>query len=230
MLELPMPILCAANPKGGAGKSTTILTLACTIAEQGGDVTIIDADPNRPITDWREGKSKAKIAVISDVSESNVGDRIKEAAARSQFVFVDLEGTASRMTSRAIMRADLTIIPLGGSALEAKQAARAVGLVRESEEDIGRRLPFILSLNRTSPPPFIKKIEREITKQMQDNGMPVLNTHLHLRQAFNAMFMERLSLFELDSGKVNGLDAAFDNAVQLTGEVLEVLRTSREAA
>ncbi|MER0240323.1 AAA family ATPase [Fulvimarina sp. MAC8] len=44
-----MPIVCAANPKGGAGKSTTILTLASTIADQGGDVTIIDADPNKPI-------------------------------------------------------------------------------------------------------------------------------------------------------------------------------------
>lgn len=225
-----MPVICAANPKGGAGKSTTILAIACTIAEQGGRVTIIDADPNKPITDWRSGSSKAQIEVVSDVSESNIGERIKDAAARSQFVFVDLEGTASRMTSRAIMRADLTIIPLGGSALEAKQAARAVGLVRESEEDIGRKLPFVLSFNRTSPPPFTKKIEREIAAQIRANEMPMLATHLHNRQAFNAMFMEQLSLFELDPAKVNGLDAAFENAVQLTGEVLEVLRANARVA
>lgn len=225
-----MPIICAANPKGGAGKSTTILALATTIAEQGNPVTIIDADPNRPITDWRSGNSKLAIDVISDVNESNIRERINEATTRSQFVFIDLEGTASRMTSRAIMRADLTIIPLAGSALEAKQAARAVTLVRESGEDVGRELPFVLSFNRTSPPPFTKRIEREITAQMRSNDMPVLDVHLHQRQAYNAMFMERLSLFELDAAAVNGLDTAIENAFQLTKEIVSVLRQQTKKA
>ena len=49
--EIAMPVICAANPKGGAGKSTTILAIATTLAQQGGSVIIIDADPNKPITD-----------------------------------------------------------------------------------------------------------------------------------------------------------------------------------
>lgn len=40
------------------------------------------------------------------------------------------------------------------------------------------------------------------------------------------MFMERLSLFELDPLKFNGLDAAVENAIQLTVEILELLRSS----
>lgn len=221
-----MPVICAANPKGGAGKSTTILAIASTLAQQGGSVTIIDADPNKPITDWRAGKSSLPLNVISDATEGNIRDLINTAASEAQFVFVDLEGTASRLASRAIIRADLTLIPLGGSALDAKQAARAVGLVRESEEDIGRKLNFTLAFNRTSPPPFTRRIEREIADQMRSNDLPVLGTHLYRREAYNAMFMERLSLFELDPQLVNGLEAAIDNAVQLTGEVLELLRTS----
>lgn len=221
-----MPVICAANPKGGAGKSTTILALATALAQQGGTVTIIDADPNKPITDWRKGPSKLALNVISDATEANIRDLINTAAAEAQFVFVDLEGTASRLASRAIIRADLTLIPLGGSALDAKQAARAVGLVRESEEDIGRKINFTLAFNRTSPPPFIRRIEREITTQMQQNELPVLRTHLYRREAYNAMFMERLSLFELNPAKVNGLEAAIDNAIQLTAEVLDVLKAN----
>lgn len=221
-----MPVICAANPKGGAGKSTTILAIATAIAQQGGTVTIIDADPNKPITDWRTGPSKLPLKVISDATEANIRDLINTAAAEAQFVFVDLEGTASRLASRAIIRADLTLIPLGGSALDAKQAARAVGLVRESEEDIGRKINFTLAFNRTSPPPFIRRIEREITTQMLENELPVLKTHLYRREAYNAMFMERTSLFELDRAKVNGLEAAIDNALQLTEEVLDVLKTN----
>lgn len=221
-----MPVICAANPKGGAGKSTTILAIASTLAHQGGSVTIIDADPNKPITDWRTGSSSLPIEVISDATEANIRDLINSAASQTQFVFVDLEGTASRLASRAIIRADLTLIPLGGSALDAKQAARAVGLVRESEEDIGRKLNFTLAFNRTSPPPFTRRIEREIADQMRGNDLPVLATHLYRREAYNAMFMERLSLFELDPVQVNGLEAAVDNAVQLTGEILELLRAA----
>ncbi len=61
---------------------------------------------------------------------------------------------------------------------------------------------------------------------MRSNDLPVLNTHLYRREAYNAMFMERLSLFELDPQKVNGLDAAVENAIQLTAEILELLRSS----
>lgn len=219
-----MPVICAANPKGGAGKSTTILALASTLAQQGGTVVIIDADPNKPITDWKTGESNLPIEVVSDATEANIRDLINKAASQAQFVFIDLEGTASRLASRAIIRADLTIIPLGGSALDAKQAARAVSLVRESEEDTGRKLNFTLAFNRTSPPPFTRRIEREISDQMRSNDLPVLRTHLYRREAYNAMFMERLSLFELDPAKVNGLAAAVDNAIELTAEVLELLR------
>jgi chromosome partitioning protein len=38
------------------------------------------------------------------------------------------------------------------------------------------------------------------------------------------MFMERLSLYELDGTSVNGLASAIDNAIHLTAEVLELLR------
>lgn len=227
-----MPVVCAANPKGGAGKSTTILTLATTLSEQGASVTIIDADPNKPISDWRSGNSRLPIKVISDVTETNIRDKINSAASETQFVFVDLEGTASRLASRAIIRSDLTLIPLAGTALDAKQAARAVGLIKENEEDTGKKFNFSLVFNRTNPPPFTRRIEREIADQLRNNRVPVLQAHLYRREAYNAMFMERLSLYELNSSSVNGLQGAIENAIHITAEVLELLRQSmtKEAA
>ncbi|MFW8644382.1 hypothetical protein ACOJBO_25545 [Rhizobium beringeri] len=114
-------------------------------------MTIIDADPNKPISDWRSGDSRLPIKVVSDVTETNIRDKINSAASEAQFVFVDLEGTASRLASRAIIRSDLTLIPLAGTALDAKQAARAVGLIKENEEDTGKKFSFSLVFNRTNP-------------------------------------------------------------------------------
>ena len=44
-----MPVIVFASPKGGAGKSTSAVVLACEVARSGGGVVIIDADPNRPV-------------------------------------------------------------------------------------------------------------------------------------------------------------------------------------
>src|SRR5690349_13906895 len=103
-----MPTIVFASPKGGAGKSTSAVILTSELARKGAAVTVIDADPNRPVTAWarRPGKP-ATLEVVADVTEETVIDAIKEAAVRVPFVVVDLEGTASMTVAYAISRADL---------------------------------------------------------------------------------------------------------------------------
>src|ERR1700712_5934441 len=124
-----MPVVVFANPKGGAGKSTSALVLALTLAEAGATVTVIDSDPNRPILDWRSGASRSNVRVVGDATESTIVHVIGAEREQQQFVFVDLEGTASRLVSRAIRRADLVVVPLQASAVDARQASRAGSLV-----------------------------------------------------------------------------------------------------
>ena len=47
-----MPTIVFASPKGGVGKSTSAVLLATELARKGAAVTIIDADPNKPVSDW----------------------------------------------------------------------------------------------------------------------------------------------------------------------------------
>ena len=42
-----MPTISFANPKGGAGKTTSALLLATELAGRGAEVVVIDADPER---------------------------------------------------------------------------------------------------------------------------------------------------------------------------------------
>src|ERR687893_469294 len=125
-----MPVISVANPKGGAGKSTTALVLGTTLASKGATVSIIDCDPNQPIKAWATGSSRSAVRVLSDVTESRIVPVIDAERSERQFVIVDLEGTASRMVSRAIARSDLVLIPMQASAVDAAQAARAVSLGR----------------------------------------------------------------------------------------------------
>jgi chromosome partitioning protein len=107
-----MPTIVFASPKGGVGESTAAVLLATELASHGGSVTMIDADPNRPLTQWanRPGKPE-KLTVIATTTEDSIIDTIERAALQTTFVIVDLEGTASMMAGYAMSRADLVIIP-----------------------------------------------------------------------------------------------------------------------
>jgi len=218
-----MAIISVINSKGGSGKSTTALVLATTLAHRGASVTIIDAGSNRSLTDWRSGDTAHAIKVVGDVSETDIRDRIREAANSSEFVIADIAGVAGGLAVRAMIRSDLTVVPMAPSVLDARSAAKAVQLVKEVENDVGRTLMFVLALNRTDAAPFQRTIQREIAREIEESDMPLLRSHLHRREAFNAMFGERLSLFELDPGKVNGLEAAVKDAMSFTEEIAEIL-------
>lgn len=221
-----MPVVVIANPKGGAGKSTATLVIAQTLAQLGASVTIIDADPNRPILEWRNGPSKLSLNVVGDVTESSIIKVIREHRSTRQFVLVDLEGTASRLVSRAITQADLVLIPLQASGVDARQASRAVALIHEEEEALsGRVIPFRILLTRTSPI-IATRIEKEIVTALVDAGLPLLANRLNERQAYKALFVRRLALHELDPAEVNGLAEALANAQRLADELVDILGTA----
>lgn len=225
-----MPVVVTANPKGGAGKSTATLVLAQTLANLGATVAIVDADPNRPIVEWRNGPSKLPLSVVGDVTESSIIRIIREHRISHQFVFVDLEGTASRLVSRAITQADLVLIPLQASGVDARQASRAVALIHEEEEALGNRvIPYRVLLTRTSPI-IATRIEREIVGALLGAGLPLLQNRLNERQAFKAIFVRRLALHELDAEAVNGLAEALANAQRLADELVDLLSAHAQEA
>jgi chromosome partitioning protein len=91
-----MPVITMASPKGGCGKSTAAVILATQLADSGASVTIIDADPNRPVSRWaaRPGKP-TNLTLVDEVTEQTIIRAIDDAARKTAFVIVDLEGTAS---------------------------------------------------------------------------------------------------------------------------------------
>ncbi len=87
-----MPVISFANPKGGAGKTTSALLLATELATRGAAVTIIDAIPSGWISQWAKLPGKPdNIVIVGDVTEDSVVDAIEAAEEASQFVIVDLE-------------------------------------------------------------------------------------------------------------------------------------------
>ena len=113
---------------------------------------MIDADPNRPISQWatRPGKPE-KLTVSATAAEDSIIDTIEKAALQTTFVIVDLEGTASMMAGYAMSRADLVIIPAQGSHLDATEAVKAIKLVKGQEKAFQKKIPFAILFERARP-------------------------------------------------------------------------------
>src|SRR6202789_2384602 len=183
-----MPTIVFASPKGGVGKSTAAVLLATELASHGGSVTMIDADPNRPLTQWagRPGKPD-KLSVIATTAEDSIIDTIERAALQTTFVIVDLEGTASMMAGYAMSRADLVIIPAQGSHLDATEAVKAIKLVRSQEKAFQKKIPFSILFTRTSAairPRTLQSIETGFSQ----NKIPIFARTLYKREAYRALF------------------------------------------
>jgi chromosome partitioning protein len=73
-----MPTIVFASPKGGVGKSTAAVLLATELAGHGAAVTVIDADPNKPLSQWagRPGKPPS-LTVVADTTEDTIIDTIE---------------------------------------------------------------------------------------------------------------------------------------------------------
>jgi chromosome partitioning protein len=221
-----MPTIVFASPKGGVGKSTAAVLLATELAGFGATVTMIDADPNKPLSHWAELPGKpAKLTVEADVSEDSIIDTIEAAAKRTAFVIVDLEGTASVMVGYAMSRADLVLIPVQGSHLDAAEAAKAIKLIEAQESKFNRRIRYAILFTRTSAAIRSRTLQN-VEAQFRERKIPVLTTQLIEREAYRALFAFGGTLSSLDAAQVSNISAAIMNARIFSNEILTMLKST----
>jgi len=228
-----MPVISFANPKGGSGKTTLAMVLAQQLASQELKVGVIDADPNAIIAKWatqrREEGRALPFDVVERPQEATMVSTITEMSKTHQFLLVDLEGTASRMMSRAFSRSNLVLVPLNPSPVDAALAAEAVRLVHEESEALQREIPYRLVYSRNNAAIATKSFKR-IASAIESAELPTLPVGLVERAAYRDIFDFNATLDELTSAETSGLAQAKENAFAVAQAVIDVLKELSNSA
>lgn len=205
-----MPVVVVASSKGGAGKSTTAVLLGTELAHMGVPVTMLDCDPNHSLSIWAsKGKLPANITALSDITESSIIKTIKQYDVDGGMVVVDLEGVASRLVTRAISQADLVLIPMRATVLDATIGAQSLNLIAEEEETVDRKIPHAVVFTMTRA--IRSKQQTGIEASLRDAGIDIIDPPLMERAAFSALFEYGGDLHTMEN-KQGNMAAAIENA------------------
>lgn len=217
-----MPTIVFATSKGGAGKTTATIVLASELARQGKDkgltISLIDVDPNQHSSNWAKKPGCPKNILSIPSNEDNVLDDIESAEEKSNFVLVDLEGTASMAVASAISKADLVVVLCQGSQDDADEAVKTIKLIKNQSRLLKREINFSVLMSRTSAA-ITPRTLSYILAQFEEAGIDVFKCSLVDREAFRAIRSFGGTVNDLDPKEVSGIDKAIENAKFFAEEV-----------
>ena len=148
MDERRAAVIAVGNLKGGTGKSTIAVNLACALAAAGEPTIVIDADPQLTATRWLRGRK-----VPASVFEAPLGDfaatpawiaELQEIRRHNAFVIIDLPAVLGAALASALLLADLMLIPTSPSAIDLSATTRTLQRVARAAAE--RRMGVLHSL------------------------------------------------------------------------------------
>ncbi|RTL53138.1 MAG: cobyrinic acid ac-diamide synthase [Rhodocyclaceae bacterium] len=196
-----MKVLALVNEKGGAGKSTAAINIACAMHRQGKSVVLIDADPQGTARDWREASPSGlnlPPVVALDRPELLISS-IKTLAA--EFAVIDTPAKAEKMSASVIRIADVAIIPVQPSGADVWASAAAVKLI-QAKKDLGGAIDAAFLATRISSNTKLSK--QILSGEWNEYGLDMLDTAISNRVAYAQALTEGMSIYETRDGEAKG--------------------------
>ncbi len=106
-------IAIIGSNKGGCGKTTTATNLAVALAKRGGEVCLVDADPQRSASRWYAEREAANLEPTITLIEKrdNISSTLRTLSEKFDYVIVDVAGRNSRELITGATVAHVIIAP-----------------------------------------------------------------------------------------------------------------------
>lgn len=202
-------VISLINQKGGAGKTTNVISLAGAFTKMGYNVAIVDSDTQGNMRDWKAVNEDNPIPVLG-IDRPTIHNDIKSLA-RFDIVLIDGAPTVEAMSASAIKASDLAIIPVQPSPLDIWATADLVDLVKTRIEITDGKLQAAFLVSRVVANTTIGK---EISDILAKYELPVLDTAMSSLTDFSSCIKHGKTVIEYAPKS-----KAADLAMQLANEI-----------
>lgn len=119
-----MKTVTFASFKGGAGKTTALMAACSSFAAQGRRVALFEADPNEPLSRWREdalehGTWDPRVDIfLADDMASFIRSFEKAEADGYALALIDTQGGGSELNNAILVNSSLIVVPTSLSPLD----------------------------------------------------------------------------------------------------------------
>jgi chromosome partitioning protein len=189
-----MKVIALASAKGGVGKSTLTVNLACAMLEEGLAVTVLDIDPQGSAVLWDELRTKtAGGPILPTVKASSVGtleDELRRLAREGMdYVVIDMPGWSSDLLNDVLRSCDLVLVPSRASIIDIAPASATI----ETAMRFG--IPFCYVMNFV---PEDRTMFLTVKDQLETAGLLVSPIALPDSQTFPMAFMQGKAVTEYE--------------------------------
>ena len=178
-------ILTLTSRKGGCGKTVLAMVIAAALAEQGGDVALLDADPNGSAYRWATDILRAPtIRAYAEADAERLADLLPSLAERHAGVVVDTAGFGNQAATVAAAAADLVLVPVSPGEADVMEAQRTVAYVAGLARSTRRAIPVRVVVNRVRRN---TTLARHVAAEIERLGLPRLDTTISEAVAYGEM-------------------------------------------
>ncbi len=177
-------IFAVVNQKGGAGKTTLAVHLACRLADGGLSVAFVDGDPQQSARVWLEGASPG-MPIVSPADGPAVHEAVVALDNQYDAVVCDAPPRLNDTTRVLMYMADQIIIPVTPSTVDLRatlQAKAQLDAVQAARAQDGIQPAAVrLVINRVRA---TTELSRSVIAVLKGLEIPLAKQTLGLRDAF----------------------------------------------
>lgn len=189
----PATLIAMMGNKGGTGKTTLTVNLAAGLMRRA-PAAVIDLDPQRSAWQWSRIAERQDGSTHVRVGRDDVGEMVKELAARYRYVVLDCPPSVqSAQTQAALRLADQVLVPVQPSPMDLWATLSVVDAVHAARRDHPRLQAHIV-LNQLESRTVLS---RDIRSVIDEVGLPVLRSAVRRRAIYRNAMAEGKTVFDM---------------------------------
>jgi chromosome partitioning protein len=194
-----MTTIAVANSKGGVGKTTVAVNLACTLLSRGYDTLIVDADPQGSVMRWRsvagDGIKLPSVVAIPRAILHHP-DQLPKISAPYKFTVIDCPPALGDITRSALRISSMVIVPVTPSPYDLWSGSDMLSAIQEIKI-LNPKLQTFLLISRRVPNTVLG---RQARTALAEYGQPIFETEICQRIAYAEAALTGQGIMQYDPG------------------------------